>query len=522
MKKATLGLLLVVSLGLVLLGGLGSTAIARAQTEPTFAPYLIPPQVPPPASPTVRALLRGSSVSSQDSWITVHLQGGPYQIGFQNGYLTAQGDDYNIQTFGAPADRAAYNDVTQQYIWPLIPAEYKQELRGIADGLQAAGYAQDSLWDVVTANAWTDWSCYATLLPSSSPAARTATASAVAKTLNERLSARFKRGTGCSAFIATGSATADGRPVMGHDTWFWYPGMFMFNVMYYVHPASGYDFSYQSAGGQIWSGLDWYENSAGLLLTETTLADSTYTPTGLPVFVRAREAAQYAATVAQAVHTLVTRNNGAYSNEWLIGDRTGRIASLQLGDKAYDLNQTRSGFFGSCNFDWGPNTRAEEAAADAGTAPGPYDPSEVCYARYIRWGQLRDKYWGRIDATIGMAMESDTFDSYLNKQLPDMRDLCGEPEFVTPDLSPWDGTGSEAAGAMDGKVTTETMALDGLRSYACWGRGSGDHFDASAWLTNNPDWADTYGPLYVFGLQTYSAQTTDRWVRLNGDAWHWR
>ena len=117
--------------------------------------------------------------------------------------------------------------------------------------------------------------------------------------------------------------------------------------------SRGYDFSYQSAGGEIWSGQDWYENSAGLLLTETTLADTVYTPSGTPVFVRAREAAQYDATVAQAVHTLVHANNGAYSNEWLIGDSTGTIASLQLGGKVYDLHETKNGFFGSSNFDWG-------------------------------------------------------------------------------------------------------------------------------------------------------------------------
>ena len=105
------------------------------------------------------------------------------------------------------------------------------------------------------------------------------------------------------------------------------------------------------------------------------------TPTGLPVFVRAREAAQCDATVAQAVDTLVHRNNGAYSNEWLIGDRTGKIASLQLGDKVYDLNETSNGFFGSSNFDWGTKTRAEETPVDVGWAPDPYNPAVVDYAR---------------------------------------------------------------------------------------------------------------------------------------------
>jgi hypothetical protein len=511
-------LLLVAGIALVLLAGLGGTAYASPQGAPTFAPYQIPPQVPPATSPMARWLLRGSSVTAQDSWIIVHLQGGPYQVGFQNGYLTAQSSDYAIQaTIGASGsqDRVLPDKVAQRYVWPLVPAEYKRELRGIADGMHAAGYKQDSLWDVVATNAWADEACYETLLPNSSSTSNTA---------SPALAASPARTGGCSAFIATGNATVDGRPVMGHDTWADYSSIFTNNVMYYVHPRRGYDFTYQSAGGSIWSGEDWYENSAGLLLTETTLSDSFYTPTGLPVFVRAREAAQYAATVGQAIDTLKWRNNGAYSNEWLIGDRTGKIASLQLGDKVYDLNVTRNGFFGSSNFDWGPKTRAEETAAQTGYSPDPYNPAVVDYARYVRWGQLKHRYYGKIDARVGMTMESDTYDSYLKKELPDARDLCGEPDYFTPGLLDWDSWVLDPCGATDGKVCTEVMALRGLKSWACWGRGSGDHFDAAAWLAANPTWAADWGPLAVFGLKTFSTQTTDHWVQLKGshERCHWR
>ncbi len=453
-------------------------------------------------------------MTAQNSWIVVHLNGGPYRIGFQNGYLTAQSSDYTIQTcYGAPGsqDRVQGDEIAQRYIWPLVPRQYQQELRGIAAGMHAAGYPQDTLWDVVATNAWADEPCYATLLPASD---------ATVKAAKAAIAAVARRRGGCSAFIATGSATTDGRAVMGHDTGTDYDEAFTNNVMYYVHPTRGYAFTYQSTGGSIWSGEDWYENSAGLLLTETTLADSTYTPTGLPVFVRAREAAQYDATVAQAIHTLVHRNNGAYSNEWLIGDKSGEIASLQLGDKVYDLHVTRNGFFGSCNFDWGAKTRAEEAAADAGWAPDPYNPAVVDYARHLRWGELKKLYYGRIDAKVGMTMESDTFDSYLNKELPDARDLCGEPDYFTPGLLDWDSWVLGPEGAIDGKVCSEAMALHGLRSWACWGRGSGDHFDAATYLAANPDWAADNGPLAVFGLMTFSAQTTDHWVRLPGDHRH--
>ena len=501
-------LLLASVVAVALLGCLAGVAFAgRAQA---YAPYRIPPREPAPKSAAVGALLKGSSISSRDSWITVHLQGSPYKVGFQNGYLTAQSSDYAIQVDvgrrGGNARKMA-DTVARRYVWPRVPLEYRTELRGIANGMHAAGYPNDTLWDVVAANAWADEDCYATLLP------RTAAASAAAT-----FAARAAGKGGCSAFIATGAATADGAPVMGHDTWAQYSGAFMYNVMFYVHPAKGYDFSYQSAGGEIWSGQDWYENSAGLLLTETTLADTVYTPSGVPVFVRAREAAQYDATVAQAIHTLVHRNNGAYSNEWLIGDAGGTIASLQLGGKVYDLHETTSGFYGSSNFDWGAKTRAEEVACDAGWAPDPSNAAVVDYARYLRWGQLKTADWGTIDATVGRAMESDTYDTYLAKQAPDARDLCGEPEHATPGLLLWDGWVNLPEGATDGKVCTEDMARNGLQSWACWGHGSGDHFSAAAYLAAHPRWPARNGVLGVFGLKTFSAQTTDRWVEV-GAAW---
>lgn len=43
------------------------------------------------ATPPVRAdLLAGSRAVRQDGWLLVHLQGAPYQIGYQRGYLTGK------------------------------------------------------------------------------------------------------------------------------------------------------------------------------------------------------------------------------------------------------------------------------------------------------------------------------------------------------------------------------------------------------------------------------------------------
>jgi hypothetical protein len=67
-------------------------------------------------------------------------------------------------------------------------------------------------------------------------------------------------------------------------------------------------------------------------------------------------------------------------------------------------------------------------------------------------------------------------------------------------------------GAYDAKVCTETMARDGLQLWARWGHPNGDPFSAASFLQSNPKWAAENGPLAVFGLRTFSAQTPNPWV----------
>ena len=481
--------------------GLLAALLLLPATAAAYAPYHVPAHRPPVRSEHVRELLRGSRLTSSQGWIVVSLSGGPYKIGFQNAFLTAQSTHYSILSL-LGARGTEYRTLSRRVarvVWARVPREYRLELRGIADGLHAAGYRRDSLWDVVASNDWADQECYQRLLRGGAPTASLAA---------PRASLRRKGAKGgCSAFIASGTATADGMPVMGHNTWAMYQYSFQNNVLFYVHPKHGYAFCYQSSGGQIWSGEDWYENSAGLLLTETTLVDTTYKPQGLPVFVRARMAAQYAGTVQQCVDTLRRHNNGAYSNEWLMGDSTGQIASLQLGCRQYDLNVTRNGFLGSSNFDWGPNTRSEE-----GDQADPYKPAVVDYARYLRWRQLAAQYDGTIDAAVGRAMEADTYDSYLGKRHADARCICGEPERTTPGLLPWDDWVFDPWGAMDAKVATEAMATDGLQMWARWGHPSGDTFDAAAFMRQHPAWLKSNGSFERFGMRTFAQQTPNDWA----------
>ncbi len=91
--------------------------------------------------------------------------------------------------------------------------------------------------------------------------------------------------------------------------------------------------------GLIHSGDDFGINSAGIMITETTISGfSGFDPNGIPEFVRARKAMQYAASIDDFARIMKEGNNGGYANNWLVADRkTNEIASLELGLKNVNL-----------------------------------------------------------------------------------------------------------------------------------------------------------------------------------------
>jgi hypothetical protein len=58
----------------------------------------------------------------------------------------------------------------------------------------------------------------------------------------------------------------------------------------------------------------------GVVLTETTIEQTLFNIKGTPVAFRARTAIQYGGNIDEVVKYLGTRNNGLYTNEWIIGD----------------------------------------------------------------------------------------------------------------------------------------------------------------------------------------------------------
>jgi hypothetical protein len=159
----------------------------------------------------------------------------------------------------------------------------------------------------------------------------------------------------------------------------------------------------QSYPGGIQSGTDWYQNDVGVVLTETTIRQSPFNMQGTPVAYRARRAIQYGDSVAKVVEELSTKNNGLYTNEWIVGDaRTNEIAMLELGTYRTKLYSSAKNewFGGTEGFYWGCNN-AKDLNVRLEYVPDPHGvPEDIPFvpaARDIKWQEMYRQYKGKMD-----------------------------------------------------------------------------------------------------------------------------
>jgi hypothetical protein len=349
----------------------------------------------------------------QAGWIVLHIEGEPYTRGYQHGRLLAPEIAANLRCFAAVQSPKAPSEgwkLTRTLVNALFvrryEKEYLEEMRGIADGASAARARFDNrpidVVDVVALNAWPE---IATL-----DSALNATANGLEGIRFGQEPARPKprpKPMRCSAFAATGPATADGKIVFGHITMFsLYPSLF-YNVWLDVKPAKGHRVLMQTYPAGIQSGLDYYMNDAGLLVCETTISQTTFDIQGLTVASRIRQALQYADGIDQAVAILKKGNNGLYTNEWLLADtKTNEIAMFELGTHKSKLYRSSKNewFGGTKGFYWGcNNTKDLEVRLE--TVPSVKDrPANVVFHPSDRdkvWLRLFHKYQGKIDADFG-------------------------------------------------------------------------------------------------------------------------
>ncbi len=421
--------------------------------------------------------LEGAYIFHEAGWTYAHLQGTPEEIGFQHGYLLAREIEDNVHVYAVEAVNQYqrpwefFRQAGRKVLWPKLDPEYQRELEGIAEGLKAQGSKLD-LWDVVALNGDEELTDY--YLPMID-ARQGKPVPKVAKAPGK-----------CSAFIATGSATRDGRIVIAHSNWSSYAEGERWTVVFDVVPARGYHFLMDGSPGMITSEDDFGVNAAGLMITETTLPMATgFDVHGIPEFERSRKAMQYAGSIAQYAAIMRKGNNGGYANTWLIGDlKTNRIAYLELGLRHTPLTVKSDGFFVSTNFAQNPLVIRDDT-------PGfnPNDPESSMNARHIRALEFMKEHYGKLDPALAEAYLSDHYDTYEKRVDPDARSLCGHMETSAHGEPVWGDPPFTPSGSVTGKVMDAEMAAK-LSFTVRAGHPCGENFLAGPFFKAHPqfDW----------------------------------
>jgi hypothetical protein len=407
----------------------------------------------------------------KNGWTYVHLQGTPHEIGFQNGYLLAPEIDDMLKVVRLETkhdyekDWSFFRDAAEHMMWPHIEQEYREELQGIAEGAAAHGFKID-VWDVVSLNAETEWSYYNKQYDKE----HGVTAAALAAPEH------------CSAFVATGTYTRDGKVVIAHNNWSTYLEGERWTIIFDIVPAKGYRMLMDGLPGVIHSGDDFVLNIAAMAITETTIGHfSGFDTAGIPEFVRARKAAQYSASIDDFTRIMKDGNNGGYANTWLVADiRKNEIGRLELGLKNVTLERTTDGYFVGSNFPINEKLIRDETDFD------PKDLGQSSVARHVRWEQLMTESKGKIDVAAAQRFLADHYDTIEQKEDPDERTLDGHLDLSPRGLTGWMGPYA-TAGAVQNKVADANMVAK-MTFTAAAGHACGKNFKAAEHLIAHPEY----------------------------------
>ena len=197
--------------------------------------------------------LSKASFSEKNGWIYLHVTGTPAERGFQHGYLLAKNIKDAIRILSVEWNYRT----SMEWQWlvkkagemftPKIDEEDLAEIDGIVEGMKAAGVLTNRN-EIIALNGNVELVDY--WWPS------------VKDSLKVNSIEPLKES--CSSFIATGSMTADGGIVLGHNTMIGYQDPFC-NVIIDILPEKGYEILMQTAAGLIHSETDFFITGAGLV-----------------------------------------------------------------------------------------------------------------------------------------------------------------------------------------------------------------------------------------------------------------
>lgn len=297
----------------------------------------------------------------------------------------------------------------------------------------------------------------------------------------------------CSAFIAVGDWTQDGKIVCAHNNFSPFIEGQLANYVVDIQPTKGNRILMMGFPGWIFSGTDFFVTSAGIIGTETTLGGFMGYQHNLPISCRIRNAMQYGNNLDDYERMLLDGNSGDYANSWLFGDiNKNEIMRIELGLRFHNTTRTRNGVFIGFNAPIDPRIRNLECVNT-----GIDDLRRHQGARKVRLADLMEEHKGRINVDIATQIIGDHYDVYLNKENPCSRSICSHYELDAREFmsDPSRPKPFQPQGAVDGNVIDTTMAKN-MSFLLRWGSSCGTSFDKEKFCSNHKVWEHLKPYLY--------------------------
>jgi len=425
-----------------------------------------------------------------NGWIYVSVRGGAKERGYAYGKLVA----YEMKDVKKMLDFTTYFDLgvkwdffitaCTKYFKPKIMEkfpEFYEEMVGFSEGCTAGGTPM-SVDEVV---AWNNWmtltGSWFFNMPDEERIAVKGNGAANVMSKEGGTGANDK----CSAFIANGDWTADGKIVVAHNNFSNFVDGQYARVVLDLKPDKGARMIIQGFVGWIWSGTDFFVTSNGIIGTETTIGGFFPYENNIPISCRIRNAMQYGKNLDDYVEMLLDGNSGDYANSWLFGDtKTNEILRLELGLRFHNVERTKNGYFIGFNAPYDPRIRNLECVNS-----GFDDIRRHQGARRVRLEELMDKWKGKLNIELAQQILADHYDIYLHKENPCSRTVCSHYEMDAREYmsDPSRPKPYQPRGALDGNVCDTTMAKNMSFSLR-WGNSCGTPFDKNKFCDEHMEW----------------------------------
>ena len=347
----------------------------------------------------------------KNGWKYISIKGKPKERGYAYGYLCAN-EFKEIQKILVFLIMESYGQTWDFFIEKVSDGfkkmtqddfpEFYEEMEGIADGCNANG-CKTSIDEIITWNFYLSIPYWHSMIS------------------DNRTGKEGGANDKCSAFMAVGDWTEDGKIVCAHNSFSdFIDGQFS-NIVLDLNPDKGHRFIMQTSPCWIWSGADFFVTAKGIIGTETTIGGFYPYEKKYPIGYRIRQAMQYGDTLDDYCKILLHENSGDYANSWLFGDtNTNEILRIELGLKYHNIERTKNGFFIGFNAPYDERIRNLEV-----TNSGFYDIRRHQGARMVRLGDLMDEYKGKLNIEVAKKIISDHYDVYLKKDNnPCSRTVC--------------------------------------------------------------------------------------------------